>query len=763
MMQRTEDFMKALTLILTLLTSAAVAEARSWVSLPEAVKQAEAGKQLILLHVRAGTPVDRRPDAWIEDALTRESVFHSINDMVLARAVAGDEALSRYTEVNNIAKDHPPDLIVLDPAGGVIADLSGIGLVHFSFGHAETFTVGEVGAMAAELSALHDQASLFAESARQRLDGNRGAAYFRRGLGQSNAGLRKEARATFEIAEDFARHEGDAVDRQRAQLGLAVLDVDEEGRFGSGVKQISSIAKEPLTPEIGANAWLLLGDIRSSDGDPKRALEAYAEAYRLAPAESWAADSARRSLERMGAAPDQGKAAPGGGEPVHLIFGRRDVLAGPLQVVATAPENAARVEFLIDDARVTESDLRPFRATLQLGSTPRMHTLRAVAYDLHDRRLGEETVTINDRVERLSVQLVAPKADVIESRAVVEVVPRVPEGEVLEAVEVFWNETKLATLHEPPFRTTLVLPSRGASGYVRAVAVTHSGASAEDVKLINSPAASELMRVDAVSVYAVVKDHLGHNIEGLKPEDFSVKEDGRPVEVSLRSTPSDPVTVALALDTSGSMLPAMMDVADYARTFLRGSLAPGDRTLLITFDERQHLVQPLTADLEHAGTQIFGAHAGGATAIWDALAYSIQQLRGVDGKRALLVFTDGLDNGSRATPSGVRELARDAGVPVYVVLMFTSSRYGDPRPTALTPREHDYVQLAGESGGGFFRMPKKEDLPRLFAQVRDDARGEYLLSFVSKSSRPLGQARTLNIDVPRRHVVIRAPSAYIPR
>jgi VWFA-related protein len=756
--------LKTLTLFLILLTSAALAEARSWLSLSEAVKQAEASGQLILLHVRAGTAADRRPDAWLEDALMKESVTHSTDDMVLARAVAGDEVLGRYTDVNNIAKDHAPDLIVLDPAGGVVSDLSGVGLVHFIFGHAETFTVGEVGPMATALSGLHGQAALFAESARQRLDGKRAASYFRRGLGLSNAGMRKPARAAFELAEDVARHEGDALDQQRAQLGIATLDLDEEGQFGAAVNRISSIAKEPVTPEIGANAWLLLGDTRSTQrGDPKRALEAYKEAYRLAPAGSWAADSSRRSLDRMGASPDQGKAAPAGGDPVHLIFGRRDVLAGPLAVVATAPGNAVRVEFLIDDARVTESDLRPFRATLQLGSTPRMHTLRAIAYDARDRQVGEEKVTINDRVDQLSVQLVAPQTDVIESRTVVEAVPRVPAGDVLESVEIFWNETRLATLHEPPFRATLVLPSLRASGYLRAVVVTHEGATAEDAKLINSAAASEVMRVDAVNIYAIVKDHSGKNVEGLKPEDFSVKEDGRPVEVSLRSSAGDPVTVALALDTSGSMLAAMMDVADYARTFLRGSLAPGDRTLLITFDEQQHLVQPLTADLEHAGAEIFAAHAGGATAIWDALAFSLQQLHGVDGKRALLVFTDGLDNGSRATPSGVRELARDAGVPVYVVLMFTSSRYGDPRPTALTPREHDYLQLAAESGGAFFRMPRKADLPHLFAQVRDDTRGEYLLSFVSKSAKPLGQARALDVDVPRRHVVIRAPSAYIPR
>jgi VWFA-related protein len=743
-----KTFSKAVTLSLLLLTSAPVAEARSWLSLPEAVKEAEASGKLILLHIRAGTTADIKADAWIEEALTRESIVHSIDDMVLARSVVGDPLLHRYTEVSNIAKHRAPHLIVLDPAGGVVT---------------ETFASGNAGVLAAALSSLHDQASIFADSARLRSEGKMAASYYGRGFGLASAGVREKARTAFEFAEDISRREGDALLQQRAQLGLAALDVEDEQRFDAGMKRLSIIARNPLTPGIGANAWLLLGDSWSSHSrDPKRALEAYAEAYRLAPAGSRFSESARRSLDRMGAAPDQGKAAPAGGDPVHLIFGRREVMAGPLQVVATAPKNAARVDFLIDDARVTESDRPPFRATLQLGSTPRVHTLRAIAYDVRDRQLGEETVTINDRVERVAVQLVAPQADVIESQSVVEAVPRVPEGDVLEAVELFWNETKLATLHEPPFRTTLILPSRRASGYLRAVAVTHAGATAEDVKLINYPAASEVMRVDAVNVYAIVKDHSGHNVEGLRPEDFSVKDDGRPVEVSLRSAPGDPITVALALDTSGSMLAAMMNVADYARTFLRESLAPGDRTALITFDAEPHLVQPLTADLEHAGAEIFSARPHGATAVWDALAFSLQQLHGVDGKRALLVFTDGVDNGSRTTPAGVRELARETGVPVYIVLMFANARYGDPRPSALTNRERDYQQLARESGGAFFRMPKRADLPALFAQVRDDTRGEYLLSFVSKSVRPLGQTRTLDIEVPRRHVVIRAPSAYVP-
>src|SRR3954469_4527945 len=98
MMQRREDLMKALTLVLVLLSSAAVAEARSWLSLPDAVKQAEVSGQLILLHLRADTTADKEADRWIEEALTRESVAYSIDDMVLARAVIGDAELRQYRE-----------------------------------------------------------------------------------------------------------------------------------------------------------------------------------------------------------------------------------------------------------------------------------------------------------------------------------------------------------------------------------------------------------------------------------------------------------------------------------------------------------------------------------------------------------------------------------------------------------------------------------------------------------------------------------------
>jgi Ca-activated chloride channel family protein len=134
----------------------------------------------------------------------------------------------------------------------------------------------------------------------------------------------------------------------------------------------------------------------------------------------------------------------------------------------------------------------------------------------------------------------------------------------------------------------------------------------------------------------------------------------------------------------------------------------------------------------------------------------------VTGKRALLVFTDGLDNGSRATPGAVRAMAHDAGVPVYVVIMVSGpNRLGSRLVRPVYVRE--YQRLAEESGGALFNLPTHNELPGLFAQVRDDTRAEYILSFVSKSSRPRGEPRSLVVEVPKLRGAIRAPSAYLPR
>jgi VWFA-related protein len=265
-----------------------------------------------------------------------------------------------------------------------------------------------------------------------------------------------------------------------------------------------------------------------------------------------------------------------------------------------------------------------------------------------------------------------------------------------------------------------------------------------------------------------VEERDGHNVEGLTARDFIIKEDGVPVSVEVHNDANESITVGLAVDLSGSMREAMSSVMDYATEFLRHSLSPGDQTFLVSFAESPELFQPLTSDFEHVSASILDMNAAGPTALWDSVIFSLDQLRGVPGKRALLLFTDGVDNGSRSTAKAALEYAHEVGVPVYVVLLYTGplpnysvvNGYGT---VTMRNWEEEPRALAEGTGGALFRYPRQQDLPRLFQQVRDDTRGAYTLSFISQSRKKRTEMRKLSVTVPGRRVVVRAPSAYYPR
>ena len=350
---------------------------------------------------------------------------------------------------------------------------------------------------------------------------------------------------------------------------------------------------------------------------------------------------------------------------------------------------------------------------------------------------------------------------------IVRAVERCCDG--LRSVDVYWNDDKLATLTKPPFQTTLSLPSPHAFGYIRAVGHDDAGATAEDAKVINAEGSAAEVRVDAVELYAVVHDRAGRSVEGLTANDFEVKEDGAPVSVAVHSNPNEPITVGIAVDASGSMRAAIASVMEYAKEFLRHSMSAEDKTFVVSFAETPVLYQPLTSDFDKVSNSLFDMRASGPTALWDAIVFSLDQLRTVRGKRALLVFTDGADNGSRTTDQAVIEYAHEIGVPVYTVLVYTGaqpafSMTGDYGTAVMVDRGAALDRIARQTGGAFIKYPRPHDLPRLFQQVRDDTRDAYLLTYVSPGAPRRGQPRKLSVAVKgRRGVVVRAPSAILLR
>jgi VWFA-related protein len=569
-----------------------------------------------------------------------------------------------------------------------------------------------------------------------------------------DAGDLSDATRIFKQAMETAKRDHDAEAEQGAKLGLAAVEMQNSYTIEHALGTLEDISAHPVSSEIEASAWMLRGHIYRQRRFQKKAIDAYQRSFAAAPKPSPLANAARRHLDTLGSAPDAEVLADVAAGNVHLLYPHRSVMVGSVDFGVATSEDASRVELFLDDARVAELTRRPFRAKVNLGGAPHVHTIRAVVWDAEERQVGSETVTLNDRAVSLGVNIVAPVDDRVASKTTVEVSPRVPEGKKLAGVDLYWNETKVATLTDAPFRYELTLPSKSASGFIRAVARDDSGGTAEDAKLINASGRSEEVGVEAVQVYAIVQEH-GRNVDGLQSSDFLVKEDGRPVTAQVQSGSADPISIGLALDTSASMKISMMDVADYANEFVHGALGPADQTFVVAFDEQPRLLQPLTSDRDRVAASIDDVRASGGTAIWDAILYSLQQFRGVGGKRALVVFTDCFNNGGLATPAGVLQFAREVGVPLYIVHIFSSP--------GLSLDEPVLKKTAEATGGAFFRYARKADLPRIFAQIRDDTRGEYLLTYVSPADKSNRELRSISVEVPHRRVSVRATSAYYPR
>ena len=729
---------RTMVLAFGFLSFATIAGAQTnWLPFNDALKAAQANGRLILLDFRNGAS-DPKGDKWIDKARENSGVARAMEQMVLAVQTDGPTTAA-FPDLDQF-RDEKRHLLVADPWGGIVMELGD------AFGEIENFNRA--------LNGLRQQSATFIRAAEQRRAGMYARSTLTWANGLLDAGFVDDATRIFKSVIESANHDHDQETWQGARLGLAAANLRRTNTIGVAVNDLEDLATHAVTPEIEASSWLLLGHVYRQRLNPNRAIDAYQRSFAAAPKPSPLAEAARRHLDMLGSEPAAEVRADVAAGNVHLLFPHHSVLVGRVNFGVATSDDAARVDLFLDDARVAELTRRPFRARLNLGAVPHVHTLRAVAWDAQERQLGVETITVNDRAVSLGISITAPHEDRVVSRTLIEVTPRVPEGKHLAGVDLYWNDSKLATLTAPPFRYELTLPSPSAPGFIRAVARDDSGASAEDAKLLNAGGSVEQVGVDAVQVYAIVQEH-GRYVEGLKSSDFVVKEDGRIVDAKVQSGSADPISIGLALDTSASMVSSMADVVDYANEFVKRSLGPADQTFVVTFNEQPQLLLPLTSDHGRVIASIDDVHAGGGTAIWDALLFSLQQFRGVAGKRALVVFTDCFNNGGIARPEGVLQYAREIGVPLYVVQIF--SAYG------VSLDEHTLNRIADATGGAYFGFARKVDLPRIFAQIRDDTRGEYLLTYVSPADKSHRDLRRISVEVPRRRVSVRATSGYYPK
>ena len=271
--------------------------------------------------------------------------------------------------------------------------------------------------------------------------------------------------------------------------------------------------------------------------------------------------------------------------------------------------------------------------------------------------------------------------------------------------------------------------------------------------------------IDLVTVTATVRDRRGRLVKGLEAVDFEVFEQGiRRKITDFRSEPS-PLSIALLFDISGSMRVAdRMAAAKFAAHHVLSWLEPGrDEAALFTFDSRLHEVASFTVDTRALQGALGEVDPFGATSLHDAIAEAAKRVATRTGRRlALVVITDGIDNGSGLTPGEVSGIASAIDVPVYIMAtVLPIDHVGREGALRRTPPESDagsLEDLAVWTGGAFFYVSTPSDTSNASRQVLGELRTQYVFAFEPAATsgwRPL-EIRTRNKD----HVV-RARSGYM--
>jgi len=331
---------------------------------------------------------------------------------------------------------------------------------------------------------------------------------------------------------------------------------------------------------------------------------------------------------------------------------------------------------------------------------------------------------------------------------------RVPDGQVLDRLEFYLDERRVAMLFQPPFSLPFTLPARPA-GYLRAVAYLADGSTAEDLVLLNAPGYQENVDVPLVEVYAAVKDAGGRAVLDLKAGDFKVLDGGAPQQVVRFERVTDlPVAAALLIDTSASMVKSLPEAQRAAIGFLKAILSPRDRAALIPFSESPRLAVKLTNDLPLLAGALAGLQAERSTVLWDSLVFGLHYLQGVRGQRALLLLTDGGDRSSRFSFDEALEYARRSGVTLYTVGLAVSKLDLETRKRL--------TRLAEETGGRSFFPDAASDLTAVYARIQEELRSRYLLVYQPAAAGKPGEYRPVSVQVDRPGMTVEAIRGYYP-
>jgi VWFA-related protein len=495
----------------------------------------------------------------------------------------------------------------------------------------------------------------------------------------------------------------------------------KEGKAAQALAELEDIAAHAMTPKIAADAQSAIDALhRPREAAPERG------AIRILP------------LARQ------------------LVSGRQTVRT----YIASAA--VARVSFSLDGVELRRVERPPFSTTLDFGSVPERHSIRVVAFDRGGRDVGRDERVVNEAGETFWLRLVTPREGFAGGAVRVSMNVRVPAARRVQRVVVSWNAAERAVLTAAPWESTIDIP-RAEVGVLRAVAELDDGRTSEDAVLLNAGMVDQA-NVQLVELPLTIVSRDGSAPPKIASDRITVREGKRVRRVeAIASASETPLTIGLLIDVSGSMQKTLPDVQEAAIRFLETTLAPRDRAFVVTFDTRARLVQPATSDVKLLRRQIMSIRPDGLTALHDAIVLGLLQFEGIKGRRAMIVFSDGVDIASHYAASDVAELARRVSVPIHII----ASTPGVPAAlsaSSIAPStaasDDELPRIARSTGGTAHTLDSLAALPAVYATIQAALAAQILAYVRTDPATRENEWRSVQIEVAGQDLDVYAPAGY---
>lgn len=377
-----------------------------------------------------------------------------------------------------------------------------------------------------------------------------------------------------------------------------------------------------------------------------------------------------------------------------------------------------------------------------------------------------------------AVEIVSPRnRSTALGASTIEVRVSVPAARRIERVEIVVDGRLIATLIAPPWRTAWDAGD-GATGHrIEARLVLDGG---EVVHTSSSTTALVIQaRIDVglVNIFPVVRDGSGDYVTGLGAADFVVLEDGAEQPIARFTAEQRPLRIAIVLDTSQSMDGPPIEAARKGALALLEALQQGDDGLVVAFSDRVQVLQDVTTDRERLAAAIQSVRANGGTALYDAIWRASKRLESFDGRRVLVLLSDGRDEassgfgpGSLHTLDEARKQALESDVMLFAIGLgknldgeyareWTRPLASNPGSTRVTLKDL-LSSLADASGGRLLVSPGPGALRRAFEHVVADLRNQYSVAYVPPREQGDGKFHAIDVRVPRRKVEVVARKGY---